>query len=39
MKCGNIALIEGVEKIGTNNEGLKKKPIFQGTYFIASSLM
>jgi len=28
MKCGNITLIEGVEKLGTNNEGLKKKPIF-----------
>jgi len=25
MKCENIALIEGVEKFGTNNEGLKKK--------------
>jgi hypothetical protein len=39
MRCENIVLIKQVEKIGTNNEGLKKKLEFKGTYSIASSSM
>jgi hypothetical protein len=39
MRWENIALIKQVGKNGTNNEGLKKKPKFKRTYYIASSSM
>jgi hypothetical protein len=39
MGCENIALTKQIEKIGTNNEGLKKKPKFKRTYYIVSSSM
>jgi len=39
MRCENIALIKRIEKIGTNNEGLKKKPKFRRTYSIVSFSM
>jgi hypothetical protein len=32
-------LINQVENIGINNEGLKKKPEFRGTYCVVSSSM
>jgi hypothetical protein len=35
----NIALIKNVEKIGKNNEGLKKKPEFRNIYSTTSSSM
>jgi hypothetical protein len=33
MRHENIVLIKWIEKFGTNNEGLKKKLEFRGTYF------
>jgi hypothetical protein len=39
MRCENITLIKQVGKNGTNNESLKKKPMFRKTYSIASSSM
>jgi hypothetical protein len=39
VKCENIALIKQVGKNGTNNESLKEKLEFRGTYYIASPSM
>jgi hypothetical protein len=39
MRCEKTALIKRVEKIGTNNEDLKKNPKFKGTYYTTSSSM
>jgi len=39
MRCENITLVKQVGKNGTNNEGLKKKLKFRGTYSIVSFSM